>query len=315
MARSERSPEIIRKYGIVAPIIVDPNGVIINGNVLVWKLCKKLGFESVPTVVVRTNDPAAVKALRIALNRVAEDAGWDKENLREELKYLIEVDYELDLTGFDAPEIDAILKIETPTIGVVDDGEDEVPLPTGPAVTEAGDIIACGPHRIACGDARDPALLAPLREGNAVRMVMTDPRYNIPSNGFVGGKGSVRHREFAHAFGEMSDAEFLAFLAAFFTTAMATLIPGALFYTWMAWRHIDALIAAGKQSGLSLLNLCVWAKTTAGMGSLYRSQHELCAVFKFGNEPHVNNVELGRHGRSRSNLWTARGAASWPRAQ
>ena len=301
---------IIRKYGIVAPIIVDPNGFIING-VLVWKLCKKLGFDSVPTVVVRTNDPAAVKALRIALNRVAEDAGWDKENLRDELKYLLEVDYELDLTGFDAPEIDAILEIETPTIGVVDPAEEE--LPTGPAVADAGDIIACGRHRIACGDARDPVLLARLRGKNAVRMVMTDPPYNIPIDGFVGGKGSVRHREFAHASGEMSDAEFLAFLAGFFTTAVTTLIPGALVYAWMDWRHIDALIAAGKQSGLSLLNLCVWAKSTAGMGSLYRSQHELCAVFKFGNEPHVNNVELGKHGRSRSNLWTARGMASFGR--
>ena len=142
---------------------------------------------------------------------------------------------------------------------------------------------------------------------------MTDPPYNIPIDGFVGGKGSVKHREFAHASGEMSDAEFLAFLAAFFTTAMTTLIPGALVYAWMDWRHIDTLIAAGKQSGLSLLNLCVWAKTTAGMGSLYRSQHELCAVFKFGDEPHVNNVELGKHGRSRSNLWTARGMASFGR--
>jgi DNA modification methylase len=272
---------------------------------------KKLGFDSVPTVVVRTNDPAAVKALRLALNRVAEDAGWDKENLREELKYLLEVDYELDLTGFDAPEIDAILEIETPTIGVVDLDEEE--LPTGPAVADTGDIIACGRHRIACGDARDPALLARLRGKNAVRMVMTDPPFNIPIDGFVGGKGGVRHREFAHASGEMSDAEFLAFLAGFFTTAMTTLIPGALVYTWMDWRHIDTLIAAGKQSGLALLNICVWAKTTAGMGSLYRSQHELCSIFKFGSEPHVNNVELGKHGRSRSNLWTARGMASFGR--
>jgi DNA modification methylase len=254
---------------------------------------------------------AAIKALRLALNRVAEDAGWDKENLREELKFLVDVDYQLDLTGFDAPEIDAILEIETPTIGVVDPAEEE--LLTGPAVTKAGDIIACDRHRIACGDARDPALLARLRDKNAVRMVMTDPPYNIPIEGFVGGKGSVRHREFAHGSGEMSFAEFLAFLDGFFTTAVTTLIPGALVYTWMDWRHIDALIAAGKQSGLALLNLCVWGKSTAGMGSFYRSQHELCAVFKFGDEPHVNNVELGKHGRSRSNLWIARGMASFGR--
>jgi ParB-like chromosome segregation protein Spo0J len=123
-AQERKLTRIIRKHGIVAPIIVDPNGYIING-VLVWKCCKKLGFDSVPTVVVRTNDAAAVKALRLALNRVAEDAGWDKKNLREELKYLLEVDYELDLTGFDAPEIGAILEIETPTIGVVDLDEED----------------------------------------------------------------------------------------------------------------------------------------------------------------------------------------------
>ena len=152
-AQERKLIRILRKHGIVAPIIVDPNGNIIDG-VFRWECCKKLGFDSVPTVVVRTNDPAAVKVLRLALNRVAEDAGWDKENLREELKYLLEVDYELDLTGFDAPEIDAALEIETPTIGVVDLDEEE--LPTGPAVTEAGDIIACDRHRIACGDAPGP---------------------------------------------------------------------------------------------------------------------------------------------------------------
>jgi hypothetical protein len=238
----------------VVPIIADPDGNIID-VVLRWECCKKLGFDSVPAVVIRTNNPAAIKALRLALNRVAEDAGWDKENLREELKYLLEVDYQLDLTGFEAPEIDAILEIETPTIGVVDPAEDK--LLTGSAVTKAGDIIACDRHRIACGDARDPALLARLRDENAVRMVMTDPPYSIPIDGFVGGKGSVRHREFAHGSGEMSFAEFLAFLAGFFTTAVTTLIPGALVYTWMDWRHIDALIAAGKQSGLALLNICV----------------------------------------------------------
>jgi DNA modification methylase len=295
-AQERKLTRIIRKNGIVVPIIVDPNGNIIDG-VLRWECCKKLRFGSVPAVVVRTNDPAAVTALRLALNRVAEDAGWDKENLREELKYLLEVDYELDLTGLDAPEIDAILEIVA-NRSRSHGGRRHHRLRPSP------DRLRGCPGSCAIG--------AP--SGQKRRPDGDDrPTYNIPIDGFVGGKGGVRHREFAHASGEMSDAEFLAFLAGFFTTAMTTLIPGALVYTWMDWRHVDALIAAGKHSGLSLLNLCVWAKTTAGMGSLYRSQHELCAVFKFGDEPHVNNVELGKHGRSRSNLWTARGMASFGR--
>lgn len=176
-----------------------------------------------------------------------------------------------------------------------------------------GDIIVCDHHRLICGDGLDRITLSALLAGAGVRMVMTDPPYNLRIDGFVGGKGKIKHREFAVAAGEMSDDEFVAFLKGYFQTAASALIDGALLFCWMDWRHIDALITAGKATGLSLLNVCVWAKNAAGMGSLYRSQHELCTVFKFGTAPHVNNVELGKHGRSRSNVWTARGMAGWGR--
>jgi DNA modification methylase len=302
---------LIKKHGPVIPLIVDPNGEVIDGFLRLQCL-KDQGYKTVPTVTVRTNNPADIKTLRLALNRIPLDAGWDKQKLRDELKYLIDVDYDLNLTGFDAPEIDAIIEIDTPSIGVVE-GTGEVVTPQAPAICKTGDIIVCDRHRLICGDALDRTILSNLLAGTPVRMVMTDPPYNIPIDSFVGGKGAIKHREFAVASGEMSDGEFVAFLTRYFETALTALADGALLYVWMDWRHVDALIAAAKTTGLSLLNICVWAKTAAGMGSLYRSQHELCSVFKFGSAPHINNVELGKHGRSRSNVWAARGMAGWGR--
>ena len=293
------------------PLIVDPNGEVVDGHLRLQCL-KALGYQTVPTVTVRTNNPADIKAMRLAFNRIPLDAGWDKQKLRDELKYLIDVDYDLSLTAFDMPEIDRLIEIDTPSIGVVE-GADEAVTPQRPAVSKAGDIIVCGRHRLTCGNGLDRTVLSNVLAGASVRMVMTDPPYNVPIDGFVGGKGAIKHREFAVASGEMSDQEFIAFLTGYFETTVTALADGAMLFVWMDWRHIDALIAAGKTSGLNLANICVWAKTSAGMGSLYRSQHELCSVFKFGTAPHVNNVELGKHGRSRSNVWTARGMAGWGR--
>ena len=300
---------LIQKHGPVVPLIVDPNGIVVDGHLRLQCL-KHLGYVTVPTVIVRSNSVADITAMRLAFNRIALDAGWDKQKLRHELQELILADYELDLTGFDAPEIDSVIEIETPSIGIVDEA-DPVVTPEKIAVSRLGDTIVCGDHRILCGNALDRTALTNLLASAAARMVMTDPPYNLPIDGFVGGKGKIKHREFAVASGEMSDGDFIAFLKGYFEAAIAALVDGALLYVWMDWRHIDALIAAGKSTGLSLINVCAWAKTAAGMGSLYRSQHELCSVFKFGTAPHVNNVELGRHGRSRSNVWTARGMAGW----
>lgn len=280
---------LIKKFGPVIPLIVDPNGTIVDG-VLRWQCLKDLGYETVPTVTIRTNNPADIRAIRLALNRIPLDAGWDKQKLRAELKYLIDVDYDLDLTGFDAPEIDAIIEIDNPSIAIVE-GIDEAVTPQAPAVSKTGDIIVCGRHRLICGDGLDRTILSNLLAEIPVRLVMTDPV----------------------ASGEMCDSEFIAFLTRYFETALTALADGALLFIWMDWRHIDALIAAAKTTGLSLVNICVWAKTAAGMGSLYRCQHEFCSVFKFGTAPHVNNVELGKHGRSRSNVWAARDMAGWGR--
>ena len=109
----------------------------------------------------------------------------------------------------------------------------------------------------------------------------------------------------------MSSEEFTAFLSSALKVLRASSSPRALIYACMDWRHIAELLAAGKQCDLPLANLVAWVKTNAGMGSLYRSQHELIAVFKAGSDPYTNNVELGRHGRNRTNVWTYRGMSAF----
>jgi DNA modification methylase len=142
-------------------------------------------------------------------------------------------------------------------------------------------------------------------------MCFVDPPYNIPVAGFVSGKGRVKHREFVQGVGELSSDQFTKFLVESLTVLLRSAADGALVYACMDWRHIYELLAAGRQCNLELLNLCVWAKTNAGMGSIYRSQHELICVFKVGSANNTNNVDLGRHGRNRSNLWTYRGLNSF----
>ena len=138
-------------------------------------------------------------------------------------------------------------------------------------------------------------------------MVFTDPPYNVPIDGHVSGLGSVKHREFAMASGEMSETEFTKFLTDVLGNLAKFSADGAIHYVCMDWAHLRELLNAGHAVYDELKNICVWAKTNGGMGSLYRSQHEMVAVFKSGTAPHINNVELGRHGRYRTNVWTYAG--------
>ncbi|WP_339716870.1 site-specific DNA-methyltransferase, partial [uncultured Sneathiella sp.] len=199
------------------------------------------------------------------------------------------------------------LNEETP-----DTPEEDILLPdTGPAVTEIGDIWQIGKHRLICGDATDADVYAALLEGERAQLVFTDPPYNVPVDGHVCGLGKVRHREFAMATGEMDEESFTDFLGTVFRNLARFSQDGAIQFICMDWRHVGEMTSAGKMAYPSLLNICVWAKTNGGMGSLYRSQHELVFVFKAGTGRHINNVELGRHGRNRTNLWTYAGINSF----
>ncbi len=301
----------IEAFGFTNPVLIDAAGGIIAGHGRV-AAAQLLGLETVPTIRLEDLSKAQIRAYVIADNKLAENAGWDRELLAIELQGLIELDIDLDvtLTGFEMPEIDIL-------IGELDaeedeDPDDEVPeVAEGPPVTRPGDIWCIGKHRLICGDAADPDTHARLLDGVRAQMVFTDPPYNVPINGHVSGLGKVKHREFAMAAGEMTNEQFTAFLATVFQNLAGHSASGAIHFICMDWRHIGEVIAAGSAAFSELKNLCIWAKTNGGMGSLYRSQHELVFVFKAGTGPHINNVELGRHGRYRTNVWSYAGINSF----
>lgn len=296
----------IQKFGFVNPVLVSDDSEIIagHGRVLAAKL---LGLETVPVVRLSHLSEADRRAYVIADNKLALDAGWDKELLVLELQGLIDLSIEIELTGFATPEIDIL--IEEVAESKSDPGpEDNIPeIPSGPPISVAGDIWLLGSHRLLCGDARAAASYTALLGDDRADVVFTDPPYNVEITGNVSGKGRIQHREFAMASGEMSEVEFTEFLKLTLGNAAAVSRDGAVHFVCADWRHLGEFLTAGREVYGALLNLCAWCKTNGGMGSLYRSQHELVFVFRVGNAPHLNNVELGRHGRNRTNVWNYAG--------
>lgn len=296
----------IERFGFTNPIGVDADDTVIYGHGRL-AAAKMLGMATVPTIRLSHLTHDEILALMIADNQLAALAGWDEEILAIELQHLVEINFDVEVTGFATPEIDHL--IETQLTGPASDTADSVPdiEDTTPPVSREGDIWQLGPHRLLCGNALDAAAFTALMGGKLAQMVITDPPYNVQIDGHVCGSGTIKHREFVMAAGELSRTEFQAFLAASLSNAAKASRDGALHYVFMDWRHVDLLLAAGREVFEDLLNICVWNKTNAGMGSLYRSQHELICVFKNGTAPHVNNIQLGRYGRNRSNVWTYAG--------
>jgi DNA modification methylase len=295
----------IKQFGFTNPILIDDDGTILAGHGR-FAAAKLLNMEEVPTIRLSHLSQVQRRAYVLADNKLAERAGWDRDLLALELgelsTLLPDLGLSVDLTGFEVGEIDSILsdreeeKARSP--------DDEVIEPPVKPVTQPGDLWLLGKHRLLCADARDPEASKQLMPDELADMVFTDPPYNVRIEGHVLGHGRVTHPEFAMASGEMSDEEFTAFLSQVLANAAALSREGSLHYVAMDWRHIENLLAAGRSVYSELKNLCVWVKTNGGQGGLYRSQHELIAVFKAGNAAHVNNVQLGRFGRNRSNVWT-----------
>lgn len=310
----------IREFGFVNPVLIDRDRCIIAGHGR-HEAAKRLGLSSVPTLLIDHLDPAQIRAYRIADNRIAELSDWDEAVLRLEIADLVELeiegdlDFEVSLTGFDTPQIDLILDPGAGKGSTAPAETVELPEQDAVAVTRPGDLWSVGEHRVLCGDALSAEGHAVLLGDDRVAMVFTDPPYNVPIRGHVRTGGATAHREFAMAVGEMDDAGFRSFLAQSLDACRARLVPGGIVMACMDWRHIEDLIAVGRGLGLDLLNLCVWNKTNGGMGSLYRSKHELVAIFKHGKVPHVNNVELGKHGRYRTNVWDYAGVNTFRRGR
>lgn len=268
-----------------------------------YEAAKRAGLNTLPCIRVEHLSPSEQRQLRLVLNRLAEKGEWDLDELRLEFAELIELGDPL-VTGFDPDEIDFTLLSGEGT--TAERGPLE-PSAASHAVARPGDLFCLGRHTLICGDATDQAVIARLMEGQGARLVLTDEPYNVKIKGHVTGGP---HREFAMASGEMSDEDFRVFNTAWMSAVLPCLCDGGVFGTFIDWRGLATVQAAAAALGLTPLNLVVWSKTNAGMGSLYRSQHELLPLFRKGSGAIVNNVALGRKGRWRSNVWVYPGASS-----
>ncbi len=284
----------IETFGFVVPALIDAAGKVIAGHGRIMA-CQLLGRTEVPTICLDHLTQAQAKAFTIADNRLTEISAWNDQLLAQQLRDLSveNLDFSLEVTGFDMGEIDMRIEGLTSSAQENKDAADDLSaLPSGPAVTRPGDLWQLGEHRVYCGDARHAIAYAALMQTEQAEMVFTDPPYNVRIDGNVSGLGSVRHRDFAMASGEMSEAEFKTFLTTTCSLHARHSAEGALHFICMDWRHMAELLAAGREVYTELKNLCVWAKDNAGMGSLYRSRHELVFVFKHGRGSHRNNIQL-----------------------
>ena len=293
----EQLIQSIREFGFTNPVLIDESNVLIAGHGRL-RAAKQLGLAEVPTITLEGLSEAQKKALRLADNKIALNAGWDLEILILELEEIgtLDVCFDLSLTGFSSGEIDVALKAAN------DPADEIIPLVPVEPRTQLGDIWILGEHRLGCGDGRDLGFLRRVvGEGREIDAAFLDPPYNVKINGHANAAG--RHREFAMASGEMSTAEFRTFLEETLRAAAQVSRDGAVHFVCMDWRHLDDVSAATANIYSDLLNICVWNKSNAGMGSLYRSKHEIVFVYKAGSAPHFNAVELGKHGRNRTNVW------------
>jgi len=300
----------IQRFGFTNPVLISDDEEIIAGHGRV-EAAKLLGLDAVPTLRLSHLTEAERRAYVLADNKLALNAGWDQEILAIELQALIDLEFDVSITGFSTAEVDL-------TLDAAQDGdpdqvigpEDEVPPQQDVAVTRRGEIWLLGRHRLICGDAREAGDYAALMDGKTADLVFTDPPYNVAIDGNVTGLGRTKHREFAMASGEMSKAAFTEFLTQSLGATAAVCRDGAIAFVCMDWRHMGELLCAGEAVFAELKNLCVWNKTNGGMGTFYRSKHELVFVFKVGTAPHENSFGLGDTGRYRTNVWDYPGVSS-----
>ena len=301
----------IEAFGFNAPILIDDEKQIVGGHGR-QAAARLLDLPTVPTICLGHLSPQQRRAYMVADNRLGDLSKWDGKVLAGIMLELAEADlsFDIEAAGFSVGEIDLMVAA---TEGDAEETDDDIPEP-GPIITQLGDAWELGDHVVLCGSALEEASYTVIMEGGEADLVFSDPPYNVPIQGHVSGLGKIQHREFAQAVGEMSEDEFIRFLTTALALAKRFARDGSLHYWAMDWRHQYELSVAARSVYDEQINLCVWAKTAAGMGSLYRSQHELFAVWRKGKARHRNNVELGRFGRSRSNVWTYPGANSFGRS-
>ena len=290
----------IERFGFNNPLLIDDEDQIIAGHGRLLA-AKQLNMKTVPCVRLSHLTEADKKAYVIADNRLAEKSGWDNEILAIELQHLADIGFDVDLTGFEPAETDLIIE------GIGEESEqpeNHVPAGSdGPVVSRLGDVWLLGKHVLVCGDSTETATYRLLMADERAEFIFTDPPYNVRIDGHVSGLGRIKHREFAMASGEMSEDQFTAFLSKVYALLCQFSNDGSIHQTCMDWRHMREMLAAGDANYSELKNVCIWNKSNAGMGSFYRSKHEIVFIWKNGTAPHINTFELGQYGRHRSNVW------------
>ena len=303
----------IESFGFNVPLLIDDEQKVIAGHGRLLA-ARKMGWNTVPAIKLSHLTEPQRMAFLIADNRLTENSSWDEQMLGEQFKILseLELNFDLEAIGFEVPEID--LLIDGLNTVPEADPDDRLPEISESAVTVSGDLWRLGKHRVLCGNSLVATSYERLMDGAKADLVITDPPYNVVIDGHATGLGKIHHREFGMASGEMSSAEFTDFLRKAMLAARDHSSPGSLAYYFMDWRHMTEILSAGQEVYTELLNLCVWAKSNGGMGSFYRSAHELVFLFKNGTGPHRNNIQLGKFGRYRTNVWNYPGANSFSRS-
>lgn len=301
----------ITKHGFVAPILVNKDMVVIAGHGRLLA-ARELGMSHVPVIILPHLTEVEERSLRIADNKISHQGRWSVENLRAEFELIVEHDVSFDPVdiGFQTAEFDAV------RFGNKEECEPDLvpePDPDAPLVSRPDDLWTStdGRYSILYGDARNKASYERLLADERADLSFTDIPFNVPVNGHVSGLGKTRHAEFAMASGEMSDEDFAAFTETVLTHQRDYSKPGSVSMQFIDWRSVEMMIGVGKRVYGTMLNLCIWVKTNAGMGSLWRSQYEMVCVFRTPGGKHQNNVQLGKYGRNRSNVWTYAGVNSF----
>ena len=292
----------IKEFGFNNPILIDENNEIIAGHGRL-EAAKIMQLAEVPIIRLSHLSEVQKRAYRLADNKISENGGWNENLLRLEIAEFETIcnDFDINITGFDDIEIDVLLNDKEQE---ADPKINAIPfIPENEIVSKRGDVWILGEHRIICGNSLEPVTFETLFQGKAAKMILQDPPFNVKIKGHVGGSGSIKHKEFAMASGEMKSDEFTNFLKTNFELCAKHSSLGSLHYNFMDWRHMSEILAAGSIAYTNFINMCVWVKSSGGMGSLYRSQYELCFVFKNGKASHTNNVQLGKNGRYRTNVW------------
>ena len=303
--QTEKTKQLVETCGLPIPIIVDKDKVVIVGlSFLV--AAREMKLDEVPVVIAEYLSEEQARILQVAYYRLADEGEFDKAELSLEFQDLLSInpDCDLTITGFEMGEIDVIIDFKA---SLADIDEEILEPDDSPPTTKMGDIFQLGEHRIICGDSLLEKSFQELMGNDRAQMCFTDQPYNLRINGHVSGLGKNKHDEFAQGSGEMSSAKFEDFLFGSLDFMCKFSNSGAIFFCCMDWRHTSEIQNAAQRAKLITKNICVWVKDNGGMGSLYRSRHEFVFVFKHGDSPHINNVQLGKHGRNRTNVWETPG--------